>query len=561
MVDIKAKPFYLDDEAVKWVEETKSSMTLDEKIGQLFVPIGYSGDSGYLQGVMLRHHIGGILYRNGQSDEMQATFRYLQEYSRIPLLTCANLECGGDGIAVDGTSFGKQMQIAATGEVEQAYRLGKVSCAEGASVGCNWSLAPIVDVDMNYHNPITNIRTYGDDADKVLEFARAYIKAAEEEGIAACIKHFPGDGHDEVDQHILVSVNGLSCQEWDESFGKIYRGLIDDGVLTCMAGHIAQPAYQEEIDGYKTRKLIPASLSPALLKGLLRERLGFNGLIITDSTCMVGFNVLMPRRESVPYCIEAGCDMFLFNKDIDEDFNFMKQGYLDGLLSEQRLDEALTRILALKARLGLHKKAKENIVPGKKALDIIGCEKFSLWAEECADKAVTLVKDTQGALPLSPEKTPKILLQVLGDYPSSACLEAAYKELLEAEGFCVELYEKESFETADFKVQTFREKYDLVLYIGNMENASNQVTNRYQWFTFWGNGNNCPWFTPERPVVYISHANPYALLDAPQIQTYINAYSNHACMARVCVEKLMGRSKFKGISPIDPFCGKEYLAY
>ena len=223
MIDIKAAPFNLDDEGVKWVEETKQNMTLEEKIGQLMIPIGYSADPGYLQHVMLDHHIGGILYRCGESEEMQACHRWLQEHSKIPLFIAANLEAGGDGIATDGTSFGKQMEIAATGDPEQAYRLGKVSCAEGKAVGCNWAFAPVVDIDRNWRNPITNVRTYGDDPEFVLKCGLAYKRAADEENVAVSIKHFPGDGCDEVDQHILTSVNNLSCEEWDETYGKIYK--------------------------------------------------------------------------------------------------------------------------------------------------------------------------------------------------------------------------------------------------------------------------------------------------------------------------------------------------
>lgn len=561
MINLKVNPFFLDDEAIRWVEETKQAMTPEEKIGQLFVPIGYSADPDYLQHVMLDHHIGGIMYRCGEGKEMQACHRWLQEHSKIPLLIGANLEAGGDGIAVDGTSFGKQMQVAATGNPENAYRLGKISCSEGRAVGCNWAFAPVVDIDRNWRNPITNVRTYGSDPDMVLKCGLAYKKAADEENVAVAIKHFPGDGCDEVDQHILVSVNDLSCEDWDNTYGKVYQGLIDDGALTVMVGHIAQPAYQKKINPDFPRKLIPATLSPELLKGLLREKMGFNGLISTDSTCMVGFSAPMKRETAVPYSIEAGCDMFLFNKDIDEDYQYMLEGYRNGILSEERLDEALTRILATKAALGLHIKEKDKIVEGVEALSILKNEKHAEWASECADEAVTLVKDTQGLLPISPEKGKKVLLEILGDYPSSGRVQATWTKLLEEAGFTVIPYVKESFETAKFDVHTFLSRYDMVLYIGNMENASNQVTNRYQWFTFWGNGDNCPWFTAEVPVLYVSMANPYALIDVPQIQTYINCYSNHDEMIKACVEKLLGRSEFKGKSPVDPFCGKEHLAY
>ena len=561
MIDLTAKPFYLDDEAIAWVNNTKESMTLEEKLGQLFVPVGYSGDPEVLDNTMLRLHVGGIMYRCGDAEEMQATHRYLQENSKIPLLIGANLEDGGIGIAVNGTAFGKQMQAAATDDPENGYRQGKISCSEGAAVGCNWAFAPVVDIDRNWRNPITNVRTYGNDPERVLAFGRQYMKAAKEENVLVAIKHFPGDGCDEVDQHILTSVNDLSVGEWDASYGKIYKTLIDEGAQTVMVGHIAQPAYQNYYNPRHPKKLMPATLSPELLKNLLREKLGFNGLIVSDATPMVGFSCAMERSRAVPYAIEAGCDMFLFNKVLEEDFEYMKKGYEDGILSEQRLDEALTRILATKASLGLHKKKPEEIVPDLSALSILRNEEHVLWAKECADKSVTLVKDTQNNLPISPEKTKKVLLEILGDCDSNERVLEDFRSRLVKEGFEVELYEKESFETAQFDVEVFKAKYDLVIYIANVENRSNQVTNRLDWYTFWGNGNNVPWFVEERPTIFISLANPYHLIDVPMIKTFINAYSNNGYVIEAVMDKIMGRSQFKGKSPVDPFCGKEYLRW
>ncbi len=561
MIDLTKAPFKLTADDIKWVEQTISEMSIEEKIGQLFVPIGYSGDPDYLENVMLSHNIGGIMYRCGDGAEMQETHRYLQTHSKIPLLIGANLEDGGIGIATNGTAYGKQMQSAAAGGEKYAYRLGKISCSEGAAVGCNWAFAPVCDVDNNWRNPITNVRTYGSDPNMVIECCKAYLRAASEEHVIAAIKHFPGDGVDEVDQHILTSVNSLSCEEWDRTYGRVYGELIKAGAGSVMVGHIAMPAYQKRFNPDFPDKLIPATLSPELLQDLLRGKLGFNGLIVTDSTCMVGFSSAMERAKAVPYSIEAGCDMFLFNKDLHEDFNFMLDGYKSGILSEKRLNEALLRILGTKAALGLHKKNRDEIVPEKSALEILGCEQHVNWAKECADNAVTLVKDTQALLPLSPEKHKRVLLETLGNFPSNERVTKHFEELLRKEGFEVELYERESFETAKFDVKTFREKYDLVIYLGNVENASNKVTNRLDWFTFWGNGNNVPWFVEERPVLFISLANPYHLVDVPMIKTYINAYSNNNFVLDAVMEKLMGRSEFKGKSPVDPFCGKEYLKW
>ncbi|MBQ9251678.1 MAG: glycoside hydrolase family 3 protein [Clostridia bacterium] len=566
MIDLKANPFFLQEEDIRWVEETKASMTTEEKLEQLFFPIGYSPNEGYLQYELLNRHPGGVMFRTGETEELFAAHTYLQSHTKIPLFLAANLEAGGDGIVAEGTAFGKQMQVAATGDPEQAYRLGKISCAEAQAVGCNYAFAPVVDIDRNDHNPITNVRTYGSDPDMVKQCGLAYMRGAKECGSAVSIKHFPGDGVDETDQHILTSVNSLSCEEWDATYGEIYQSLIDAGALTVMVGHIAMPAYQKKYNPDFPKKLIPATLSPELLQGLLREKLGFNGMIITDATPMVGFLCAMDRRLSVPTCIAAGCDMILFNKDYGEDLEYMRQGYESGILTEERLNEAITRILAAKAAIGLHRKQREGtLTPRREDLSIIGCAQHQAWAQECADKAVTLVKDTQQLLPLDPKKHHRVLFEILGKCPSEERVARRFIQKMEAEGFEMIPYEEEVFDfTKPVHMETveeFRAKYDLVIYLGNVENASNKTVARLNWHTSFGAGNNIPWFVEIVPTLFISLQNPYHLRDVPMIKTFINAYSNHDGMIDTVVEKILGRSPFEGKTPVDPFCGKEYLAY
>ena len=566
MIDLKANPFFLNDEAIRWVEETKASLTVEEKLQQLFFPLGYSANEGYLQYELLNRHPGGVMFRTGRIDELFAAHSYLQTHTKVPLCLAANLEAGGDGIVAEGTAFGKQMQAAATGDPEQAYRLGRVSCAEGQAVGCNYAFAPVVDIDLNYHNPITNVRTYGSDPEMVKKCGLAYMRGAKECGSTVSIKHFPGDGVDERDQHILTSVNSLSCEEWDRTYGDIYKTLIDNGALTVMVGHIAMPAYQKKFNPGCSGRPTPATLSPELLQNLLREKLGFNGTIISDASPMVGFLCAMDRRQSVPYCIEAGCDMLLFNKDYDEDLAYMKEGYERGILSEKRLDEAITRILAAKAALGLHEKQKQGaLAPKKENLSVIGCDQHKAWAAECADRAVTLVRDAQRLLPLDPVRHHRVLFEILGKCPSEQRVAARFIANMEKEGFEMIPYEEEVFDfTKPMHMETveeFRAKYDLVIYIGNVENASNKTTSRLSWHAPYGAGNNIPWFVEVVPTLFISLQNPYHLLDVPMVKTFINAYSNHDLMIDTVVDKLMGRSEFKGVSPVDPFCGKEYLRY
>ena len=560
-MDLKKKPFCLNDAEIEWVEKTLEQMSLEEKIGALFCPIGYSTAPEYLD-MLLSFHIGGLFFRDGVGEEMRKTFEYAQSHSRIPLLIPSNLEAGGDGAATDGTPYGKQMACTAAGDKKYAYRLGKIACTEAAALGINWAFAPVVDIDRNYHNPITNIRTYGDDPETVYTYAKEYMRAARECNVAVSVKHFPGDGVDERDQHLLTSVNSLSMEEWDETYGRVYQKLIENGALTVMAGHIAMPAYQEYYNPQTSGSIIPASLSRELLNNLLRDKLSFNGLVITDATPMVGFTAAMAREKSVPLAIESGCDMFLFNKDLAEDYQFMMDGYKNGILSEKRLLEANKRILALKAALKLHeKKAAGTLVPSEDGLKVLKSKQHIGWARELADASITLVKDTQKLLPINAAKYPKVLLEILGDFPSNERVLKQVKEELEKKEFQVFVYEKENFEVGVDNVKAFKEKYDLVIYIGNVENASNQTTNRINWYTFWGQGNNVPWFANEIPVLFISVANPYHLLDVPMIKTYINCYSNNEYVLEAVVDKITGNSDFKGKNPIDPFCGRKELSY
>lgn len=576
MIDLKAKPFCLNDTDIQWVNDTLSAMTLEEKAGQVFCPMGFSDDPGLLHHMLCDLHVGGMMYRPGPAAYIQNTHRAIQSMAKIPLLLAANTENGGNGLAFEGTSFGQPMAVAATDDPENAYRMGYTACAEGAALGLNWSFAPIVDINYEFHNPITNVRTFGSDAERVIACGSAYMRGAKENGVAVSIKHFPGDGVDERDQHILTSVNSLNREEWDASFGKVYSTLIGQGAETVMVGHIALPAYASEEEKY-----LPASLSRSLMTGLLREKLGFNGLISTDATPMVGFTAAMPREKAISTAIEAGADMILFNKDLDEDYRFLLAGIESGILTIERLDEAVTRILATKAALRLHEKQKTGtLVPGTEELGVVGCEKHRAWAKEVADKAVTLVKDTQGLLPLSTQKYKRVYLNVIqkDNSPENPVVQS-WKELFEREGFEVTVRDRRiSITVQDMgdipgmsaekkalmhemyrSTREARDAYDLYVYICNMENASNNTTLRLNWNVAFGLGDDAPWFVSEVPALMISTAYPYHLFDAPMLKTYINAYAGTPDYQRAVMDKLMGRSAFTGKSPVDPFCGREEL--
>ncbi|MCM3725785.1 glycoside hydrolase family 3 protein [Neobacillus cucumis] len=562
LAHLKNKPFFLSDKDIEWVEETLQSMTLHEKVGQLFCPIGSSDIKQDLEAFIAEYHPGGIMYRPDTGAKMQETHRLLQELSPVPLLISANLEAGGNGIATDGTYFGKQMQVAATDNEDMAYKLGLVAGREGRAAGCNWAFAPIVDIDMNYRNPITNVRTYGSDPIRVAQMSKAFMKGIHESGLAAAVKHFPGDGVDDRDQHLLSSVNTLSIEEWDQTFGMVYQEMIDSGAKSIMAGHIMLPEYSKTLlPGIEDEQIKPATLAPEILNGLLREKLGFNGLIVTDATPMLGFTASERREIAVPKAIASGCDMFLFNRNIKEDYEFMLKGIKTGILTLERVDEAVTRILALKASLGLHiQKEMGTLVPGEADLSVLQCGEHKDWARECADQSVTLVKDTQKLLPINVDQHKRVRLYVLGDQEGGlkegGSVTNPFIDSLENAGFQVELYNDKqvNFPELFMSVNDFKAKYDLIIYVANLETASNQTTVRINWQQ--PLNANAPWFVKDIPTLFISVANPFHLQDVPMVKTYINAYSSNEFVVEAIVDKILGKSEFKGKSPVDPFCGK-----
>ena len=560
MIDLKAPPFYLDDEAVAWVEKTLAGMTVEEKAGQLFCVLFKEAKPEEFDYVYSILSPGGCMYRVVPTARAVAASRALQDRSKVPLLIAANLEKGGNGIVEEGTLVGSPMEIAATDDPEVAARMAEACAKEARAVGANWAFAPIIDIDSNFRNPITNTRTFGSDPDRVRRMGEAYVKRVQSLGLAASIKHFPGDGQDERDQHLVTSINSMDCDTWMATYGAAYKAGIEAGALTAMVGHIMQPAWSKRLNpALKDEEILPGTLSSELMQGLLRGELGFNGLICTDATTMAGYTLAMSRRRAVPESIARGADMFLFARNLEEDYGFMLEGIRQGVITPQRLDEAVTRILATKAALGLHKGVPPISV--EEAARVVGCAEHQGWAEDCADRAITLVKEQPGVLPLTPERYKRILFYTIepaaggeGNYKVKAAC-AKVRELLEAEGFQVDDFVPQPYgEGFTTKYEDVVKNYDLILYVANLSTKSNQTVVRIEWKQ--PMGADCGHYINDVPTIFVSLENPYHLLDFPRVKTYINCYSNNDHCIHQLVEKLTGRSSFKGISPVDAFCGK-----
>lgn len=561
MVDLKAKPFYLNDEQIAWVEDTIASMTLEEKVGQLFIYLSVVNDPAEAKRICETYHIGGLRWQNATAEQSYDKIRAFQDASRIPLLVAANIESGTDKMAKSGTVIAPPPAAGAARTDEVAYELGRIGGIEAASIGCNWTFAPISDILFNWRNTIVNNRAFGNDVDKIISCSKAYMRGMKEAGLACCTKHFPGDGVEERDQHLVMGCNDLSIEDWDASFGKVYAELIEEGVESMMIGHICMPAYQKKFNPALTdADIMPATLSPELLQNLLRDQLGFNGLILTDASHMVGMTCAAPRSEQVPGAIAAGCDMYLmFNGEPIEDFTYMLNGVKDGRISEERLSDALHRILGLKAKQNLH----HFQMPDKAGIDVIGCDAHKSVIAHLADESVTLVKDTQKLLPVNPEEKKRVRLYYLWS-PSGTTFgepdksKATVIDELTKAGFEVDapedFYEASARHPGDPSValkffhaepaEEFKKKFDLVMVVVNMVGYAQENVVRLRYST--AHSNEMPWYVREVPTLCVSLNYTTHLFDLPMMKTYINAYASSREYIHAAVEKITGRSEFKG---------------
>ncbi len=582
MVDLKKRPFYLKEEDIKWVNDTIASMTDEEKVGQLFFQLTSSHEEEHLKQLMGKYHLGGCRYNPAPGAAIAQQNRLLQKYAKIPVFIACNTEAGGDGACADGTYIGSGVKIGATNKDKYAYELGHMANEQAAAIGCNMAFAPVCDIAYNWQNTEVIGRAFGNDPQRVARMSVSYLKGAHSiPGFACAAKHFPGNGQDFRDAHISNNVNDFEVEQWDKTYGHVYRELIENDLDAIMGGHILMPKYAKALNpALSDEEMMPATLSPEIMTTLLRDKLGFNGMVVTDASHMVAMTNRMKRSEMLPLAINAGCDMFLFFNDPDEDFETMLSAYRDGVISEQRMTEALTRILGLKARLGLHKRAKEELVPAAETVEeSLRKPDAAELQKEISREAITLVKyKDEGVLPITPEKYKRIMIVHIkgaGGAMDELMKAMGYgggnpaeqlKEKLRAKGFDAFIYESPVDEMK--KQIAAGQKPDINLYFAGKNAIADfvkdmdlvitvcNVSSGRPSFGMSKGGGEIPWYVFEIPVVVVGCGQPTMLADIPMARTYINAYDSKDSTLDALVEKLMtGAESFTATDPIDSFCG------
>jgi beta-N-acetylhexosaminidase len=427
-------PLAIDKAAERWVQTTLKKMTLDEKVGQLlvssfestFLP---SDSDAYDALVRLVHevHVGGFhvfggsekapavllnptygTVTLGQPLAAASLLNRLQAVAPLPLLNTADFEAGVGFRIIGATVFPRAMAFGAAGDEKLAFEAGRVTALEARAIGVHVNFAPVVDVNNNARNPVINTRSFGEDPAGVGAIASAYVRGLQAGGMLATLKHFPGHGDTDVDSHLGLPVIKHPRERIERVELPPFRAGIAAGAEAVMTGHIEMPALDPS-------QGIPTTLSRPIVTGVLRDELGFRGLIYTDSMGMQGIAAQFSAGEAAVRALKAGNDVILHSPDDRAAFEALRAAVQKGEIPEPRLDASVERVLRAKAKLGLYRARSVNL---ESIATTVGGRAHRAVAQEASQRSITLVKDDRTVVPLRLAREAAVLYLSVLDYPS-----------------------------------------------------------------------------------------------------------------------------------------------
>jgi len=543
----------LTPEQQEWVEATLRQMTLEEKVGQLLLTTYHGSftarDSDTYSRMM--HdiddlHVGGFITITHGSplgivkDQAYPTAvlaNQLQSKSKYPLLIGADYERGTAQRVDEGTSFPTAMAVAAGGDSQDAYTMGKITALEARAVGVQWVYAPVCDVNNNPNNPIINTRSFGENPSRVSDFVTEFIRGVQENGAMATAKHFPGHGDTATDSHIDLPIIQASRERMETLELVPFRAAIAAGVGSIMTGHLNVPAFEPD-------SAVPATLSPNILTDLLRKQLKFEGLVITDALDMGGITVRYAPGEAAVRAFLAGADALLMPPVPDAAYEGLLSAAQSGRIPGDRLDASVRRLLQAKAHLGL---SQNRFVDISTLNEKFGRTDWQQTAQEISDRGITLLRDTQHLVPLDGTKPTRALLVALYADPEpypGADLEPQLRARFDS---LVSLRADTKFVRADTLKLPPPDSYDLAILAlfvrvsdrkGDIDVPAEQLPLINQIYK------------SGKPVVTLGLGSPYLIERFPQAGTWLSAFGISDVAQISLARALFGETPVRGHLPV-----------
>jgi len=529
-----------------WAEKTLNKLSTREKIAQMMV---YHMNMHFLNeeseeweeivSLLESDGIGGIHIWYGDAGTSLTLLNEIQRRSKIPVIVDADIEYGLHYRFPAGTELPPNMAIAATGSTNYAYEAGKISALEGRALGIHWNFSPVTDVNNNPNNPIINIRSFGENPDAVGEYATQYIRGLQDHGMLATAKHFPGHGDTETDSHTsLASIPSDSSRLWSLEL-KPFQTAIEAGVDAVMVSHIHSPDFQPDAN-------LPAALSSFWVTDILREKMGFKGVIVTDAMNMGG----VVKNYTDPYAliqaINAGCDFILQNHNLKKSIDIVEDAVKRGIISEKRINDAALKMLKMKEKVGLH---KQRYISMEMTRKILGKQEFKKNANDIAIRSITLVRNDNHFLPLSIGKYEETIVIDIYDRPNNQNESLATKEL-KRNGLNIRSIQVDESDDAMYYesiLNTIPENAQIILNAFSDPSAwKNRIFLPDHQMDFIHNLNK-----KSDRILLTSFGNPYLIQGFPEIPAYICAWKSSEVMQRALVNVIVGNNDFTGSLPIS----------
>ena len=565
-------PDALDKIAARWVDETFKKLTIDDKVGQLVVSSISStylssdtdafetltrkvrtlrvggfhvfGGTEPIPNVLLNNNYGSVVL--GQPLDAASLLNRLQSLSTIPLLNTADFEAGA-GFRIEGaTVFPRAMAIGAAADEMLAFESARITALEARAMGVHVNFAPIADVNNNARNPVINTRAFGELPDAVGRLASAYVRGLHAGGMLATLKHFPGHGDTDVDSHLGLPIINHPRERLEKIELAPFRAGIAAGADAVMTAHIQLPALD-------AAEFSPATLSPAIVKGLLREQLKFEGLIYTDSMAMDAISRRISPGEAAARAIRAGNDVVLHSPDDEAAVAGIKAAVEKGEIPQPQLDASVRRILTTKARLGLY---KTRLVPLDELPKIVGGRAHAAVAQELGKRSITLVKDDRNQVPLRAPREASLLYLSILDYSSGWRIAAPSRTFLSGlrqrwpATTAIELSDRSATSEIDL-VRASAPRYDAIVasVFVRVASGSGRLDLAPALVRLLGDLARATANTP-RPFITVFFGNPYIPAGVPGLPAILLTYDFYDLAEASALRALIGEAPITGRLPI-----------
>ena len=545
-----------------WAERTLEQLTIEEKAGQLLMPwvlgdFAPEGSEGHerIFNFVEDLKIGGLIMSVGTPFGVAAKLNALQAHSDLPLLVAADLETGA-GFRMRGavqmpgtidlggaTDFPSLMAVGATGNEEFAYEMGRITAVEARALGVHVPFAPVLDVNNNPDNPIINVRSFGEDPQQVAEMGVAFVRGVQDNGAIATGKHFPGHGDTDVDSHVGLPVILHDRARMDSVELKPFRRAIDSGMRAIMTAHISVPS----LNGGGRE---PSTLSPEVLTEILRDELGFGGIVFTDAMDMSAVASQFRSGEAAVRALEAGADVILMPASVGGAIEGIVEAVRSGRLTEDRLDLSVMRVLETKEGVGLH---EDRYVSLEEIPSTVGIPEHEEVADQIARESITLLQNGNDLLPLAGTRSARVMSvsyrrssDVLAGRYFNRAMRETYPRLraIEVDG-----------DTSDDRYRELRRvaREQAFVVVGtyvtsvNVSGSFTLPEELVEFVRYLGQIGV--------PHTVVSFGNPYLVADFPDVRSYLLAWSGSEASQRAAAAAMLGQAPIAGRIPtrIPPF--------